>query len=171
MTGLDRPKAFIGMEEDFQHWAKKTVAFFAVMLERSAGQVTEITQELIDLELLPIAAANVERGVSNLEFVQQQMHTAFMTLTSYDANDIVADSRKNPLEAWRRLQKRDGPTTGGRKRNLLRTIISLGWCSLFEFQARIERSYVSRYEKELKDTLDRDVCQGEVWFENPRFQA
>ena len=72
MTGLDRPKAFIGREEDFQHWAKKTVAFFAVMLERSAGQVTEITQELIDLELLPIAAANVERGVSYLEFVQQQ---------------------------------------------------------------------------------------------------
>ena len=43
------------------------------------------------------------------------MHTAIMALTSYEANDIVANSWKNPLEAWRRLQKRYDPTTGGRR--------------------------------------------------------
>ena len=53
---------------------------------------------------------------NSLEFVLQQMHTALMALTSYEANDIVANTRKNPLEAWRRLQKRFDPTTGGRKR-------------------------------------------------------
>ena len=65
----------------------------------------------------------------------------------------IANSRKNPFEAWRRLQKRYDPTTGGRKRNLLRTIISYGRCSLLELLAGIERweSYVSRYEKKLKD--------------------
>ena len=52
-----------------------------------------------------------------------------MALTSYEANDIVANSRKNPLEAWRRLQIRNDLETGGRKRNLLRTIISPGRCS------------------------------------------
>ena len=87
------------------------------------------------------------------------MHTALMALTSYEANDIVASSRKNPLEAWRRLQKRYDPTTGGRKRNLLRTIISPGRCSLLELQAGIERweSYVSRHEKKLKDKLDDEI--------------
>ena len=55
-----------------------------------------------------------------------------MDLTSDEANDIVANSRKNPLEAWRRMQKRYDPTTGGRKRNLLRTIISRGRCSNFK---------------------------------------
>ena len=82
----------------------------------------------------------------------QQMHTALMDLTSYEPNDTVANSQKNPLEAWRRLQKRFGPTTGGSKRNLLRTIVSPGRCSLLELQAGIERweSYVSRYEKKLK---------------------
>ena len=35
--------------------------------------------------------------MQNLEFVLQQMHTALMALTSYEANDIVADSRKNPF--------------------------------------------------------------------------
>ena len=97
--------------------------------------------------------------MQNLEFVLQQMHTALTALTSYEANDIVANSRKKPLEAWRRLQKRYDPTRGGRKRNLLRTIISPGRCSLLELQAGIERwgSYVSRYEKTMKDKLDDEI--------------
>ena len=87
------------------------------------------------------------------------MHAALMALTSYEANDIVANSRKNPLEAWRRLQKRYDPTTGGRKRNLLRTIISPGRCSLLERQAVIERweTHVSRHEKKLKDKLEDEI--------------
>ena len=87
------------------------------------------------------------------------MHTALMALTSYEARDIVANSRKNPLEAWRRLQKRYDPTTGGRKRNLLRTIISPGRSSPLELQAEIERweSYVSCYEKKMKDKLDDEI--------------
>ena len=87
-----------------------------------------------------------------------------MALTSYEANDIVANSRKNPLEAWRRLQKRYDPTTGGRKRNLLRTIMSPGPCSLLELQAEIERweSYVSRYEKKLKDKFDDEIRSGGI---------
>ena len=73
--------------------------------------------------------------MQNLEFVLKQLHTELMALTSCEPNDIVANSRKNPLEAWRRLQKRFDPTTGGRKRNFLRTIISPGRCSLLELQA------------------------------------
>ena len=82
-----------------------------------------------------------------------------MALTSYEANDIVAKSRKNQLEAWRRLQKRYDPTTGGRKRNLLRTIISPGLCSRLEHHARIERweSYVSRCERKMKDKMDDKI--------------
>ena len=120
-----------------------------MMLEWAAEQPTEITTTTaIDLEFMP-TDANEDSGVQNLEFVLQQMHTALMVLTSYEANDIVANSRKNPLEAWRRMQKRYNPTKGGRKRNLLRTFISPGRCSLLELQAGIERweSYVSRYEK------------------------
>ena len=87
------------------------------------------------------------------------MHTDSMALTTYEANDIVANSRKNPLEAWRRLQKRYDPTTGGRKRNLLRTIIPPGRCSLLELYAGIERweSCVSRYEKKMKEKLDHEI--------------
>ena len=127
-------------------------------MESAAEQTTGITTELIIREFL-LTATNQERGVQNLEFVLQQMHTALMALTSYEANDIVANSRKNPLEAWRRLQKRYDPTTGGRKRNVLRTIISPGRCSLLELQAGIGRwrSYVSRYEKRLKNKMDDEI--------------
>ena len=119
VNGLGRPKElFSGKEECFQQWSKKTEAFFAgvikeseMMLGWAAEQTTEITTELINREFLPIAT-NQERGVQNLEFVLQQMHAALMALTSYEANDRVANSRKNPLEAWRRLLKRYDPTTG-----------------------------------------------------------
>ena len=55
--------------------------------------------ELINRAFLP-TSTNQERGAQNLEFVLQQVHTSLMALTSYEANDIVANSRKNPLEAW-----------------------------------------------------------------------
>ena len=138
VKGLGRPKEFTGKEEDFQLWSKKTEAFFArvikgseMMLEWSTEQVTEITQEHTDLEFTP-TATNVERGVLNLEFVLQKMYSAQVAFSSFEAFDIVANSRKKQLEAWRRLQKRYDPTTGGRKRNLLRTIDFVGRCSLWE---------------------------------------
>ena len=126
---------------DFQEWSKKTEAFFAgvieeseMMLEWAAEQPTEITTTAIDLEFLP-TDANEDRGVPNLEFVLQQMHTALMALTSCE------------------------PTTGGRKRNLLCTIISPGRCSLLELEAEIERweSHVSRNETKMKDKLDDEI--------------
>ena len=122
VKGLGRPTEFTGREEDFQEWSKKTEAFFAgvikkseMMLEWAPEQPTEITTTAIDLEFLP-TDANEDRGVQNLEFVLQQMHAALMVLTSYEANDMVANSRKDPLEAWRRLLKRYDPTTRGGKR-------------------------------------------------------
>ena len=118
VKGLGRAKEFSGGDEDFQQWSKKTEAFFAgvikeseIMLAWSAEQAAEITTKLIDLEFLP-SEANVDRGLKTLEFVLQQMHRALMALTSYEAKGIVANSRKKPLEAWRRLQKRFHPTTG-----------------------------------------------------------
>ena len=92
MKGLGRPKESTGREEDFQQWSKKTEAFFAgvikeseMMLEWAAEQPTEITTTAIDLEFS--TDTNEERGVQNLGFVLQQMHTALMALTSYEAND------------------------------------------------------------------------------------
>ena len=50
----------------------------------AAEQQTEITTTAIDLEFLP-TDTNEGRGVQNLEFVLQQMHTALMALASCEA--------------------------------------------------------------------------------------
>ena len=113
-----------------------------MMFEWAAGKTTEITSTAFDLEFLS-TDTNEDRGVQNLEFVLQQMHTALMALTSYEANDIAANS----------------PTTGGRKRNLLRMITSPRLCSLLELQAGVEcwESCVSRYEKKLKNDMVDEI--------------
>ena len=51
-------------------------------MEWAAEQPTEITTTAIDLEFLP-----TDTNEDSLEFVLQQMHTALMALTSYEAND------------------------------------------------------------------------------------
>ena len=98
VKGLGRPKEPFGKEEDFQQWSKKTEAFFAgmikeseMMLEWAAEQATEITTA-IDLEFSP-TDANVDRGVQNLEFVLQQMHTALTALTSCEARIKLSPTR------------------------------------------------------------------------------
>ena len=81
-----------------------------------------------------------------------------MALTSYEANDIVANSRRNPLEVWRRLQKRYDPTTGGNETCCARSFL-LDGALVWNLQAGIERcnSYVSRCEKKMKDNLDDEI--------------
>ena len=113
------------------------------MLEWASDQTMEITTTAIDIELLP-TDPNEGGGVHNLEFILQHMHETLMDLTSGETNDMVDNSRKNPLEAWRRLHERCDPTAGG-KRNILRTFISPERCSLQEREAGFQRweSYVA----------------------------
>ena len=104
VEGLGRPKEFTVKEEDFLQRPKKTEAFFAgvikesemMMLEWSVEHVAEITQEHVEWEFTP-RATHVERGVSNLEFVLQQMYTALMALTRYEANDICCQLAEGPV--------------------------------------------------------------------------
>ena len=112
----------------------------------------------VEEEFGPVAT-KVEKGVPNLEPVCQQIHTELMAVTNHEANDIVAPSRKNPLEVWRNVQKRFDPTTGGRKRKLLRTITSPGRCTINVLQAGLEKweSCVSHCEKTLKKDLDDEL--------------
>ena len=121
---------------------------------KAAEQTTENSTEFIGREFLPIMT-NQERGVQNLEFILQQTHTMLSDLTSGEANDIVANSRKNPLEVWRRLQKKYDPTTGRRKRNIPHAIVSPKRCSLLELQVGMERweSAVSQYEERSKNKI------------------
>ena len=166
VKGLGCPKEFSDRDEDFEQWSKKTEAFFVgvikeseMMLVWSAEQAAEITTELIDLDIFADFDERGTRSAQSGVRAAADAHSAHGS-PGYEAHDIVANSRKNPLEGWRRLQKRHDPTTGGRSRNLLRTIISLGRCCLLEVQARIKRweSYVSNVKKDKED--DENMLAG-----------
>ena len=81
------------------------------------------------------------------------MHTALIALTSYEANDFVVSSRKCPLEG-----EDHRSDTIRRRETFFARSFSLGWCSLLELQAGIERwEYVSRHEKKMKDKLGDEI--------------
>ena len=57
------------------------------------------------------------------------------------------------------LTERPDSTAGGRKRNILRIIVSPGRCSLLDLQEGIERweSAVSQYEKMLENKMNDEI--------------
>ena len=65
-----------------------------MMVEWAAEQGTEMKREALDIEFLP-TGTNTERGVQNLEFVLQQVHTALMALTIFGC----AENRGGPMES------------------------------------------------------------------------
>ena len=149
-----------------QHWSKETKALFAgvtkeseVMLEWAAEQTTEISTELIDREFRS-NATDQEREARNLELILQQIHAVLADFTMGEAKDIVANSRKNPLEAWRRLQKRYDPNSrrkAEKPSSLCRfsgTMLSSG-----KLQAGNERweSAVSQYEKMGESKMNDEI--------------
>ena len=99
LKGLGRPKEFSGGEEDFQQWSKKTEAFFSGVIKESEMNLEWAAEQTVEITTTAICRVeNVDRGVQNLEFVQQ-MHMTHTALA-------VANSRKHPLEAWRSVRIR-----------------------------------------------------------------
>ena len=81
----------------------------------------------------------------------------FVDKRRYEVHDIAANLRKKQLEGMATTAETIRPYSRRKKADLLRTIISLGRCSLLELQTGTERweSCVSRNEKKLKDKLVR----------------
>ncbi|CAK0855964.1 unnamed protein product [Prorocentrum cordatum] len=163
--GLGRPKVFSNKEDDFQNWSQKVESFFSGvfpeaerLLEWSADQGGEVELDAVRDEFGELQD-DPERRVEQLEAITHQLFTALIQLTEGESLNIVKNSKKNPYEAWRRLQKRFDPATGGRKRNLLRTILNPGRCRIDDLQASIERweNYVSRYEKKVNHAMDDEL--------------
>ena len=85
--------------------------------------------------------------------------TVLVQLTEGESHDLVMNCNKNACEAWRRLQRRFDPVTGGRKRNLLRMIINPGRSSITDLQSSIERweGFISRYERKVRQPLSDEL--------------
>ena len=147
--GIAKPNSFGGgdaknLERMFPSWARKTsnyiVSVFpalADVLLWAVDQPTVITQVALNTE------HGLEEGlggVANLKELDHQVYSALLHLTEGDANDLVCNSDTCGAEAWRKLHRRFDPLTGGRIRNLLRSLISPQRCTKAEdLPATLER--------------------------------
>ena len=94
-----------------------------------------------------------------------QSHTALQQLTTGEPFDLTHNVEKgNGFECWRKLARRYDPATGGRKRNLLKQVLSPGRCKMEELAGALERweEAVSRYERRKDDTGNREHLSDSV---------
>ncbi|CAK0811643.1 unnamed protein product [Prorocentrum cordatum] len=97
-------------------------------------------------------ARAVHDGVPELETKVNQLYAALISTTAdgSESNDLVTGAPDgNGLEAWRKLHRRWDPTTGPRKRLILRSIISPPKCSADELGSALEKwiQQIGRYER------------------------
>ena len=114
-------------------------------LEWSLEQDREISVLEVERQFGPEAMDDIE----NMAALNQQLKTVLSHLTEGEAFSIVQNCGRNGLEAYRRLHRRYDPMTGGRKRNLLRAIMSPQRVKLEELGTALEtwEDMVSRYDK------------------------
>ena len=165
--GIGRPKTFTGDEDAFRSWAAKMESFVTAVFGEEFRRVLEWAVEKPD-PVLPGEwnlvfgddSEEIEGRVEGIGNKVQQLHMALAQLTECEAFDITQNSGiGNGLEAWRKLHRRYDPTTGGRKRNLLRAIISPGRCRLEELGQALEKweEMVVRYERRRDDQGRREL--------------
>ena len=152
--GVGRPPNFEDKKDKFVAWSRKVENYvvgsfgekFRAVLEWAVEYESAIDVETYDLAYGPGAPD----GIEELQDKVNQLFTLLTSLTEDESNDIVVGSGKgNGLEAWRRLHRRWDPSTGSRKRNLLKSVIAPPRCKAEELAACLERwnQQMKRYER------------------------
>ena len=168
--GLAKPSNFDG-NSDFLQWKIRLEAFVE-SVHGDFGQAMAWAEDETD----PIsnASMNAEFGettpaqetIPDLESKDAQLYAVLQTLCEKEAFTLVRSAGKGKgLEAWRRLCKRFDPSTGGRRRALLRSVLSPNRCNkVEELSAAVENweDQVRQYENRRKadgsrPTLDEDI--------------
>lgn len=164
--GIGKPPAFDNRESSFSIWTKKLENFFLSVhsdmepvLEWSLEQTTGALPSDADLHF--DGSDTLHPRVDDVDVKAAQLYTLLAQLTDGESFDIVNNAGKNNgLEAWRKLHRRFDPSTGGRRRNMLREIINPGRCKhenqLYGAMERWEE-LVQRYERKLGRSLDDDL--------------
>ena len=128
LKGIGKPSVFDNSSEGFARWSKRTSGFIGgafpgskALFDWAVEQTNEISTQMVTDEFGTWTAGEIE----NLDVLMEQLTTDLGQLMEMEANDIC-ELASNGAEAWRALNRRFDPTTGGRKRNILRQIISPG---------------------------------------------
>ena len=128
--GLARPDKYEGKEELFLHWRTKLESFVTSVhpeLEQVLVWAEEEENE-IDAALVMATWGPVnptQKTVEGVESMCSQLHAILQSLCENEAFSIVRSAgRGNGAEAWRKLVKRYDPSTGNRRRSMLKHVLS-----------------------------------------------
>ena len=107
-------------------------------------------------------------GIPGLADKCDQLYRVLSSLTSGESEDLVvgcANLGASGFEAWRRLNRRWGPVTAGRKRNILRAILNPERTKTWEgVRPAIEQldDLIRRYEARKNESGAREVLSDDI---------
>ena len=162
--GLGKPQLFNNDENKYVKWSRSVENYvigvygeeFRPVMDWALGCDTEVTQAM-RTRAYGAEADDVDR-IMDLEKKVHQVYQTLMALTEDESQDIVIGAGSgNGLEAWRKLGRRWDPVVAGRKRALLKQIISPERCKLDQLIGCWERweEQVRRYEKRKDEAGER----------------
>ena len=129
VKGVGEPSIFQNVESRFYEWAKKIQDTLIgieprlqVMLDWALANEIEVRQSIV-ADKFGENGDQIEQGDGNAQVVVRRK-TVLAHLTEGESWSIVQICGRNGVEAWRCLHTRFGPSTGGRRRNLLRVIMA-----------------------------------------------
>lgn len=154
--GLGKPPNYAGKEGEWMQWSRKFENYVSAVhagadtaLEWAADRHGAISERDIE-EAFGALAPNEEERIDHIEEINVEIYVLLTQYMSGDSFDIVMNCpRGRGLEAYRRLARRHDPSTGGRRRNLLRLVLQPGRSSLEGLASALERweEQVRRYER------------------------
>ncbi|CAK0819708.1 unnamed protein product [Prorocentrum cordatum] len=172
--GLGKPSIFKNEEAKFLEWYRKTNAYltavfgeqFRKLLEWVEDQAQETT--VISMEVLEARFGSddddEDEFIPDLREKVSQLYVALQTLTEGESFALVMNTPKgNGAEAMRKLIRRWGPASGGKRRVLLKQIMNPQRCTLSDLYAKLEEweELIRRYERKKADgqgkVVDDDV--------------
>ena len=168
--GIGKPTSFDGQEQKYREWSSKFEAFVVSVFGEVFRRVLEWAverQDPIDKTAWTDAFGkdSDDDEVDGIDDMVAQLHMALQQLTTGEPFDLTQNVEKgNGLECWRKLARRYDPSTGGRKRNLLKQVLSPGRCKLEELAGAMERweEAVSRYGRRKDDDGNREYLSDSV---------
>lgn len=155
--GLGKPAIFPNKQPEFLRWSRSVENFavsnfgetFRGVMEWAAMSEVPIDDDMVQGAYGDLAEA--ADAIPDIDFKLSQLYLALVSLTEEESQDLVVGAGPgHGAEAWRRLFKRWDPIVAGRRRALLKQIISPERCRLDELVGCWERweQLIRRYEKQ-----------------------
>ena len=166
--GLGKPDRFDGDLEKFLPWRIKTTSYLC-SIRRELREVLQWVEEKEspvtdkDVEDTYGSGADPIDQMSNIQELRNELYDVLLMVTEREPFDLVLNSTCG-FEAWRRLSRRFDPTTGGRKRALLNSILTPNRTKLEELPQALEKllDSIRLYERRRDSTGARTTISEDI---------